>query len=164
MKYIIIAVLFVICLVVGFTFFNKYDRRKKFFSSLIMLAEKLTVEINFSRERLKVLIENFNKYTKQNLLGIDEGFVSYLDKKTELNEKEIFKKADVLKKDEKDFILLFLKTLGRSDVENQTKEIASFTNRFQEMRVISDTEYKKYGTLSLKLSLIAGLFFVIVLI
>ena len=49
-------------------------------------------------------------------------------------------------------------------MENQTKEIASFTNRFQEMRVISDTEYKKYGTLSLKLSLIAGLFFVIVLI
>ena len=96
MKYIIIAVLFVICLVVGFTFFNKYDKRKKFFSSLIMLAEKLTVEINFSRERLKVLIENFDKNTKQNLLGIDEGFVSYLDKKTELNEKEIFKKADVL--------------------------------------------------------------------
>ena len=100
MKYIIIAVLFVICLVVGYTFFSKYDKRKKFFSSLIMLAEKLTVEINFSRERLKVLIENFDKNTKQNLLGIDEGFVSYLDKKTELNEKEIFKKADVLKKDE----------------------------------------------------------------
>ena len=98
------------------------------------------------------------------MLGIDEGFVSYLDKKTELNEKEVFKKADVLKKDEKDFIMLFLKTLGRSDVENQTKEIASFTNRFQEMRAISDSEYKKYGTLSLKLSLIAGLFFVIVLI
>ena len=122
------------------------------------------MEINFSRERLKVLIENFDKNTKQNLLGIDEGFISYLDKKTELNEKEIFKKADVLKKDEKDFILLFLKTLGRSDVENQTKEIASFNKRFQEMKASSDLEYKKYGTLSLKLSLIAGLFFVIVLI
>ena len=164
MKYVIIAVLFVICLVVGYTFFSKYDKRKKFFTSLIMLAEKLTVEINFSRERLKVLIENFDKNTKQNLLGIDEGFISYLDKKTELNEKEIFKKADVLKKNEKDFILLFLKTLGRSDVENQTKEIANFNKRFQEMKASSDLEYKKYGTLSLKLSLIAGLFFVIVLI
>ena len=109
MRYIIIVVLFVICLVIGFTFFSKYDKRKKFFTSLIMLAEKLTVEINFSRERLKVLIENFDKNTKQNLLGIDEGFISYLDKRVELNEKEIFKKADVLKKDEKDFILLFQK-------------------------------------------------------
>ena len=80
------------------------------------------------------------------------------------NEPDFSNRVVVLKKDEKDFILLFLKTLGRSDVENQTKEIASFTNRFQEMRAISDTEYKKYGTLSLKLSLIAGLFFVIVLI
>ena len=164
MKYIIIAILFVICLVVGYTFFNKYNKRKKFFKALIMLAEKLTVEINFSRERLKVLIENFDKTTKQNLLGIDEGFLNYLDRKTELNDKEIFKKTDVLKKEEKDFILLFLKTLGRSDVENQTKEIANFTKRFEEFKAVSDVEYKKYGTLSLKLSLIAGLFFVIVLI
>ena len=164
MRYILIAVLFVVSLVVGYIFYNKYDKRKKFFTALIMLAEKLSVEINFSRERLKVLIENFDKNTRQNLLGVDEGFLSYLDRKEELDEKVIFKKADVLKREEKDFILLFLKTLGRSDVENQTKEIASFSSRFQEMKGKCDVEYKKYGMLSLKLSLIAGLFFVIILI
>ena len=54
MRYILIAVLFVVSLVVGYIFYSKYDKRKKFFTALIMLAEKLSVEINFSRERLEV--------------------------------------------------------------------------------------------------------------
>ena len=164
MRYVLIVFLFCLCVFVGYYYFSKFDKRKKFFSSIIMLAEKLSVEINFSRERLKVLIENFDLNSKKNLLGIDEGFVSYLDKKTELDSKEIFKKATCLKQDEKDFILLFLKTLGRSDVENQTKEIQNFTKRFTEIKNTCDQEHKKYGTLSLKLSVIAGLFFTILLI
>ena len=164
MRYVLIVVLFCVCVFVGYYYFSKFDKRKKFFSAIIMLAEKLSVEINFSRERLKVLIENFDSVTKKNLLGIDEGFISYLDKKTELNEKEIFKKATCLKQDEKDFVLLFLKTLGRSDVENQTKEIQNFVKRFTDIKGICDVEHKKYGTLSLKLSIIAGLFFAILLI
>ena len=80
------------------------------------------------------------------------------------NEKEIFKKATCLKQDEKDFVLLFLKTLGRSDVENQTKEIQNFVKRFTDIKGTCDVEHKKYGTLSLKLSIIAGLFFAILLI
>ncbi len=163
MRYFLIVVLFLLSVFVGFIFFNKFAKRKKFFSALIMLAEKLSVDINFSRERLKVLIENFDKSTKQNLLGVDEGFLNYLDKRVELDEKEIFKSASLLKKEEKEFVLLFLKTLGRSDVENQTKEIASFLKRFEDMGAKCNAEYKKYGTLSLKLGVICGLFFAVVL-
>ena len=164
MKFVLIVLLFCVCLAVGYFFYKKYDKRKKFFSAIIMLAEKLSVEINFSRERLKVLVENFDNATKNNLLGVDETFLSFLDKKTELNSNDIFKKADCLKQDEKDFILLFLKTLGRSDVENQTKEIQNFITKFQEIKATCDAEYKKYGTLSIKLSIVAGLFIAVILI
>ena len=95
---------------------------------------------------------------------MDEGYLAYLNKSAELDSKEIFKNAQGLKQEEKDFILLFLKTLGRSDVENQTKEIQNFLKRFQEMKEVCDSEFKKYGSLSLKLSVVAGLFFVIILI
>ena len=78
--------------------------------------------------------------------------------------KEIFKKADCLRAEEKDLILLFLKTLGRSDVENQTKEIQSFVARFGEIKQKCDEEQKKYGSLSIKLGVVAGLFFAIVMI
>lgn len=164
MKYILIVVLFIISLSVGAYFYLKFDKRKKFFSALIMLAEKLSVEINFSRERLKVLIENFDVSSRKNLLNVDEGYLAYLNKSAELDSKEVFKNAQVLKQEEKDFILLFLKTLGRSDVENQTKEIQNFLRRFQEMKEVCDGEFKKYGSLSLKLSVVAGLFFAIILI
>ncbi len=164
MKYLFIIIIFCLCLFVGYVIYSKYNKRKKFFSSLILLAEKLSVEINFSRERLKILMENFDEGTRKNLLGIDESFIDYLDKKSELSSENIFKKASCLKQDEKDFILLFLKTLGRSDVENQTKEISSFVQRFNEKKEETEKDHKKYGALSIKLSIVAGLFFAILII
>ncbi len=163
-KYILIVFLFCLCCGVGYVFSIKYQKRKKFYGSLISLADKLSLEINFSRERLKVLLENFDKNSKQHLLGIDENFERYLDKSCELTNEEIFKKADCLKQDEKDQILLFLKTLGRSDVENQTKEIQGFVERFKQTKAKCDEEQKKFGSLSVKLGVIAGLFCVIILI
>jgi len=164
MKYVLIAVIFAVCCLGGWFFSIKFLKRKRFFHSLISLAEKLSLEINFSRERLKVLLENIDESNKKHLLGIDEKFIEYLDKKSELSSENIFKKSDCLKSEEKEQILLFLKTLGRSDVENQTKEIQSFISRFNEIKNKCDEEQKKYGSLSIKLGVVAGLFIAIILI
>ncbi|MBR1890261.1 MAG: stage III sporulation protein AB [Clostridia bacterium] len=164
MKYVLIAVVFSICVFVGFVFSAKYTKRKKFFSSIIALADKLSLEINFSRERLKVLIENFDENSKRDLLGIDKKFVDFLDRKVDLSTSELFGKNDVIKNDEKELTLLFFKTLGRSDVENQTKEIQSFVKRFSEIKQTCDAEQKKYGSLSLKLGVVAGLLFAVIMI
>lgn len=164
MKYVLIVLLFLACVGVGYIFSVKYRKRKNFFAAIIALADKLSLEINFSRERLKNLLESFDKETAKHLLGVDEKFVEYLDKKSELVDAEIFKKADCLKSDEKNLILLFLKTLGRSDVENQTKEISNFKAQFGEIKKKCDEEQKKYGTLSIKLGVVAGLFCAIILI
>lgn len=163
MKYILICVLFCVCVLVGYIYSTKFLKRKRFFSALIALADKLSLEINYSRERLKILLENFDNSTKKHLLGIDTAFVNYLDRREELTSENVFKNASILKDDEKNCVLLFLKTLGRSDVENQTKEILSFVSRFSQMQAQCEVENKKYGSLSLKLGLIAGLFFAIVL-
>ena len=164
MRYALIAFLFCFCVFVGYVFSSKYTKRKRFFDSLISLAEKLSLEINFSRERLHVLIENFDEKNKRNLLGIDTNFVEYLDKKVDLSTDELFKKIDILKQDEKDSVFLFFKTLGRSDVENQTKEIQSFISRFKEIKNQCEVDHKKYGSLSLKLGIVMGLFLVVILI
>lgn len=163
MKYALIVVVFLACVLVGYSVSNRFVKRKKFFNSIIAFADKLSVEINFSRERLRVLIENFDESNKKNLLGIDKKYIDYLDKKSELSNEDIFGKNDVLKAEEKDFVLLFLKTLGRSDVENQTKEIQSFVARFNDIKSQCDAEYKKYGSLSMKLGIIAGLFCAVVM-
>lgn len=164
MKYILILMVFCICVFVGYFFSAKYNKRKKFFAAIISFANKISLDINFSRERLKVLIQNFDEGTKKHLLGIDERFLDYLDKKCELENEAIFGKIEILKKEEKDLLLLFFKTLGRSDVENQTKEIQSFISRFVEVKDSCDKEQKKYGSLSLKLGFVAGLFFAVVML
>ena len=163
MKFLLIAILFCVCVVIGCLISSKYMKRKRFFNSIISLSEKLALEINFSRERLRVLIENFDGASKKHLLGIDEVFVDYLDRKCELKQENLFKKASILKDDEKSCVLLFLKMLGRSDVENQTKEINNFVTRFSEMKTKSDQDQKKYGSLAVKLGIVAGLFFAVVL-
>ncbi len=163
MKYLLIVVVFCLCSYIGYIFSVKYNKRKKFFASLICFADKLSLEINYSRERLKVLIEGFDSKQKKCLLGVDEAFLQYLEKKEELTQENLFKKAQVLKNDEKDSVLLFFKTLGRSDVENQTKEISSFVSRFSEIKTVCDQEQKKYGSLSLKLGIIAGLFCAVIM-
>ena len=163
MKFAFIILMFLFCVFVGYVLSLKYTKRKKFFSSLITVADKLCMEINFSRERLRVLFENLDENLKKHLLGIDEQFVKYLDRECELVESEIFKKADCLKADEKEAILMFFKMLGRSDVENQTKEISSYVNRFDEFKKVCDEEHKKYGSLSIKLGVVAGLFVAVIL-
>lgn len=163
MKYALILILFCVCCGVGYVMSQKFSKRKKFFDTLIILAEKLSLEINFSRERLQVLMNNFDENSKKNLLGIDQKFSDFLDKKCDLD-MSIFKNADCLKPDEKESVLLFLKTLGRSDVENQTKEIANFVSRFAEVKKVCDAEQKKYGSLCIKLGVIAGIFLAIIII
>lgn len=164
MKYVLIVFVFCVCTFIGYLFSLKYSKRKKFFDSLILFADKLSLDINFSRDRLKVLMNNFDPVNKKNLLGIDEQFCEYLDKKIDLTSDNVFTKADVLKTEEKECVLLFLKALGRSDVENQTKEIQNFITRFNEMKTLCDSQQKKYGSLSIKLGIVAGLFWAVILI
>ena len=164
MKYFFIGLVFCLCVFVGYIISKKFAKRKKFFEGIIAFADKLSLDINFSRERLRVLIENFDLNQRKNLLGIDAAFLDFLDKKGELSNENVFKRADVLKSEEQDVVLLFLKALGRSDVENQTKEINGFVARFVDMKKSCDDEQKKYGTLSLKLGIVAGLFLAIIML
>ena len=164
MKYILLGILFVICTMAGYIFSLKYKRRQRFFSSLIMLAEKLDVEINYSRERLKKLIQEFDLNQKKNLMGVENNYLNFLDGDGELTSELLFKNISFLKQSEKDLVFLFFKNLGRSDVENQSKEIKSYVKKFEDVSKICDAENKKYGSLCTKLGIIAGLFLIVVLI
>ena len=96
MKIVLLGLLFIVCVLVGYMFSLKYKKRQKFFSSLIMLAEKLDVEINYSRERLKKLISEFDTNNKNHLLGVDKNFINYLDGDSELTADLLFKNVSIL--------------------------------------------------------------------
>lgn len=164
MKWILMIVLFCVCVGVGFLTSTKYKRKLAFFTSLIMLAQKLDVEINFSRERLKKLIENFDQKAKGSLFGIDKNFLDYLENGRDLTSEKLFGKNNLIKIEDKEVVTMFFRSLGRSDVENQTKEIKNAISRFEILQQNASAENKKYGSLGTKLGIIAGLAIAILLI
>lgn len=164
MKWILMTILFCACVTAGFLTSTKYKRKVAFFTSLIMLAQKLDVEINFSRERLKKLIENFDQKAKGNLFGIDKNFLDYLENGRDLTSEKLFGKNNLIKIEDKEVVTMFFRSLGRSDVENQTKEIKNAISRFEKLLQDASVENKKYGSLGTKLGFIAGFAIVILLI
>lgn len=164
MKWILMGILFACCVVVGYIFSSKYKKRMSFFSTLILLAQKLDVEINFSRERLKKLIESFDEKSRGALLGIDKAFIDYLENGGELTSERLFGKNNLIKSEDREIVTIFFRSLGRSDVENQSKEIKNSISRFEKLLNDASSENKKYGKLGTKLGIITGLAIIIILI
>ncbi len=163
MNFIILGVLAGICIFIGYIFSIKYKRRSSFFKSLVLLCQKMDVEINYSRERLKNLFQNFDDKMKKNLQGIDKNFLQYLESNSPLQEEALLKNINFLKPNEKDLIMLFFKSLGRSDLASQSKELKNFEKRFEEFSQQATSENKKYGSLSIKLGIAAALMLIVVL-
>lgn len=164
MKYFLLLMLVLIGGGVGYLFARKYKKRADFFSALIFLCQKFDVEINYSRERLKNIFLSLDEKNKKNLYGIDKNFISYLDKEVDLDKGELFKEINFLKDNEKDMIFPFFRCLGRGDVDSQSKEIKNYQNRFETLSTQAEQENKKYGSLSIKLGIIVGLFLVVLFI
>ena len=164
MKILLLILLACIAILIGYIFSKKYKTRSNFFQSLVMLCQKFDVEINFSRERLKNMFDSLEEKHKRNLYGIDKNFLSYLDKETSLDKESLFININFLKNDEKDVIFMFFKSLGRSDVDSQSKEIKNYQTRFESFSSTANNDNKKYGALSIKLGIIAGLFLIVLFI
>ena len=164
MKFIILIAIAVCCIYVGYAYSKKYRRRAKFFSALVMLCQKFDVEIKFSRERIKNIFENIDQKHKQNLCGLTDNFILFIDQQTSLEKETLFKNITFLKEEEKDVIFMFFKTLGRSDVDSQSQETKNFQSRFETLSSSATNENKKYGSLSVKLGVIVGLFLIVLFI
>ncbi len=164
MKYVILILLVVLCTFIGFIFSKKYSVRANFYQALLYLCQKFDIEINYSRERLKNIFLGLDDKNKSALRGIDKNYIAFIDKEAPLDKNNLFKGINFLKDNEKDLIFTFFKSLGRSDVDSQSKEIKNFQSRFEELTSKTNAENKKYGSLSIKLGLICGLVLVVILI
>lgn len=164
MKFILIIIFSLISIYLGYIFSKKYRARENFFLALIMLCQKFDVEINYSRQRLKNIFSSLDEKQKKSLHGIDKNFLSFIDKETPLEKEFLFKGISFLKENEKDVIFMFFKTLGRSDVDSQSKEIKNYQSRFETFSTTAINENKKYGKLSIKLGIISALFIVVLFI
>ncbi len=164
MKILLLSFMACVTIYIGYIFSRKYKIRSNFFQALVMLCQKFDVEINYSRERLKNIFNNLDEKQKRNLHGIDNNFISFINKETPLEREFLFKNIRFLKDEEKDVIFMFFKSLGRSDVDSQSKEIKNYQTRFEALSSSANSENKKYGSLSIKLGIVAGLVIIVLFI
>lgn len=162
MKILILVLLFLVSVYIGYLFSRKYKTRDNFFKAIIYLCQKFDIEINYSRQKMKSIFDSIDEKYKKDLKGLDKNFLAFVDKEMSLDKESLFKNIGFLKEEEKDIIFNFFKSLGRSDVESQSKEVKNFLNRFEDFSIKASQEQKKYGSLSIKLGVAFG-FMVIVL-
>ena len=164
MKLLILGLFACFTTYIGYSFSKKYRQRSQFFQAMVMLCQKFDVEINYSRERVKNIFLSLDEKHKKKLFNIDKNYISFLEQESELNKENLFSGLSFLKEDEKDILFVFFKGLGRSDLDSQSKEVKNFQSRFDSLAQNTSAENKKYGSLSIKLGLIAGLFLIVLFI
>ncbi len=155
---IILVLIIIFCFgLIGFKLSAFYINRKKFFSSLQILLSNLELDVSFSQDKLKNLIQKNNKnLTSKDLNALCQNIFNLLDKK-QMIDYEIFNDIKILKKEEKDLIFSFFNSLGRLDAYSQSKEIKSYQNKINEFYNEANDECKKYASLFIKLGIIFGI-------
>lgn len=155
---IVLVVVIVFCFtLLGYKIALYYINRKKFFSSLEMLLSAIELDVVFSQDKLKNVIQrNSNVLVSKDLILVCSKICEDLENKKGIGG-EIFNNITILKKDEKEVLLKFFSSLGRFDALSQSKEIKAYSMRFNEFYIQADNECKKYASLFIKLGLIFGL-------
>ena len=156
MKIVLLVVVVIIFGYIGYGLSAYYINRTKFFNSLEFLFDKLTHEINFSQGKLIEIIKDYNSQNKD-VERLSKNFINCLEYDLEVKNETIFDGIKILNEEEKNVVVLFLKSLGKFDAYNQTKQL---TNQKQQINLFyknAEEEQKKYSPLYLKIGVIAGL-------
>lgn len=155
---IILIIVIVACFsLLGYKLAEYYIKRKKFFSSLELLLSSLELDVSFSQEKLKTVIQrNSDNLLSKELVSICSNVCEDLNNRKCLDN-EIFKNISILRKDEKELLLKFFVSLGRFDAMSQSKEIKAYSTKFSEYYNQASIDCKKYASLFIKLGVIVGL-------
>ena len=165
MKFILVAIVVIGMGYIGFGLSKYYRKRKRFFEDLILLCEKLCVDISFSKENLSSIISSNLSYFSKDFVEVLNAYLNYLNNNGQtISSEAFFKKSTLIKEEEKEVITVFFKSLGRLVATSQVSEIQNFKTKFSDFKMLAEEENKKFGSLSLKLMILLGLLVVIILI
>ena len=160
-KYLILFAIAGICAYIGWGYSNYYTSRSKFFKSVELLFDKLKTEIRFSQGKLIEILNDFQPHSKDTQTLINN-FVDCLNFDKEINPENLFVGIKVLNDDEKNVLAIFFKSLGKFDAFNQTNQLANQQDQLAQFFKKAEEDAKKFGTLYIKLGIIAGLVIVLI--
>ncbi len=149
LKLLLSALIIAFCILLGYIASYKYRLRKTFYSQMYSFNERYLNELAFSRRALKELIGE---------VGDDGDFYDLLKARG----KEI--KLSYLTEQEKKECADYFNMLGAGDSFSQKNYFTAKKTVIEEKKAESEKSAKDHESLYLKLGLLAGLAFVILII
>ncbi len=141
------------CILLGYFAAEKYRSRKLFFAQLSAFNTRYLNELSYARKPLSSFLASY-KYSKEFGKIIDE-----LQKKHFIEVNFSF-----LSKDERNYLYDYFSMLGKGDSRTQSGYFSAQTEVLNEKKTESEKEAKTRNELYLKLGLLAGLAFVILIV
>ena len=145
---------------IGYSFALKYRKRKLFYSQFYEFNEKFLQELGYTKRPLAEFIKNTaykGDFSELLRLFLEGSF-------KETNFESYFASITFLKNEEEKEITQFFAELGKGDCESQKKIFSNRLNLLLKKKTETDTDYKKYAELYVKLGVLVGLSIIIMLL
>lgn len=149
MKLFLLLLMIVVFILIGVCVYKFYSIRHSLYVDMVYICKSLKNNISFSKDNIKEIL-NSNlinlKFTTRKILN-------------SLDSSNIF-----LKNDDRDIIDKFFSSLGKGNVDYEINNITYHENNFENLKEQALFDLKNKGLLYMKLIIILGLVFFILLI
>ncbi|MDY2841984.1 MAG: stage III sporulation protein AB [Candidatus Borkfalkiaceae bacterium] len=146
MKYVLGAVLLSLSTFCGYVLSFRYRERLNFYSDFYSFNERLKTAVSFTLQTLGSLVKDDGKSDFPTLL---RGFIN--------DGKRIKDKPSALSPEERDFFWDYAESIGKSDRFSQLDYLNGSEKTIAEKLKKSESEYKKYKPVCVKLGFLFGL-------
>ncbi len=153
LKFILSGLIIAFCVALGYFAAEKYRARKKFFAELSALNEAYLSELSYAKKPIDVFLEERK----------GKGDFAKLLQTLQRHEAPSLKNFHLTKEEEADCREYF-SMLGRGDSASQRAFFSSKTSLLAEKKQAAEKESRSRSALYLKLGLLAGLAFVILIV
>lgn len=142
-RFIIGIILVIISVLIAYLLNFKYSERKRFFDDLYVFTKKTLDKVSFSNETINESNGEFSKY---------------------IENPEVINENKYLTKQEKEYLVSFFSTIGRTERKNETEKLKRYLYDFSVYKTDAEKEYKKKTPLYIKLGFYVGILLLILII
>lgn len=161
-KIVVLALIMCGALFVGVSINNHYIKRKNFFNELNKFLGYLKIQVKFQKSRLKTLVDDYRVGVSGtdfgDFLGAFSGYLSNLN-----DESEFEVELPFLRQEEKSALIRIFTSIGRFNSEGESANLSSALAEANEYYNTAMESQKKFGAVSIKLSVAGGLFVILIL-
>ena len=146
MKIFLLLVIAILIVYIGVQIRAYYRRREKILNDIIQFCNIFENDLRFNRNSVSQIVkDNISKFDKE-FAKVLEAYISH-GKITE---------CKFLNKKEQDLLEKFLNSLGKSDEEGEIRNLNNYRTELMRVKEEGLADCKKYGDLSIKMSVIIG--------